>query len=496
MEPVLEARGVSKRFGGVQALRNADLAIYPGSVHCLVGENGSGKSTLVKILSGAERPDAGSIRLDGTDLSAFAPREAIQAGIQVIHQDLSLFPNLSVAENIAVAPFIAQGRRLYTPREATRAALAAMDQVHISLDPAAKVADLPASSRQLTAICRSLAQEARVIFMDEPTTALTWHEVQSLFEVIHRLAGHGVAVVFVSHKFNEILEVAEHITVLRNGEVAVSGAVADFDRASLSRAMTGHEVAVLDRAALPESVGPPVLELSCLNLPGSFEDISFAVAKGEIVGLTGLLGSGHVEVGEALFGLQPGVTGEIRVDGRKRRIHSVVDAIRYGIGYIPGDRLTQGTFLEQSVARNLVAASIDRLPRRRGVIERATIRAIARHLIERLAIKVPSPETPVRHLSGGHQQRVVVGKWLQREPHVLVINGPTVGVDIGSRREILSLLQELSHQATSIVLLSDDIPELVEVCHRVLVMRGGKMVAELQGARVTEDAILQEMVAA
>ncbi len=472
------------------------LAIWPGTVHCLVGENGSGKTTLVKLLSGAERPDAGVIRTDGRDRAALAPREAIQAGIQVIHQDLSLFPNLSVAENIAVAPFVAQRRRVYTPREAIRFAGAAMAEIQVTLDLDATVADLPMSSKQLTAICRSLAQAARVVFMDEPTTALTWAEVQSLFAVIHRLTDQRVAVVFVTHKFNEILEVAQHITVLRNGEIAASGEVADFDRASLSKAMTGHEVALLERAPVASSAGQPVLGLEALSSPGAFENVSFTVQQGEIVGLTGLLGSGHVEVGEALFGLRPTSSGEVRIDGKRRQLRSVVDALRWGVGYIPGDRLTQGLFPGQSIAKNLVAADIDKLARRRGLVLRRTVRDIARAMIERLAIKAPSTETPVRNLSGGHQQRVVVGKWLVRGPHVLVINAPTVGVDIGSRLDILHLLQELAAQGTAILLLSDDIPELVEVCQRVLVMRAGKVVAELAGTGVTEDAILPEMLTA
>lgn len=493
---VLEAQHVSKRYGGVQALRNVSLQIYPGTVQCLVGENGCGKSTLVKILSGVEHPDSGVVVVDGNDHPALHRREAVQAGIEVIYQDLSLFPNLSVAENIAVAPLLAERRHFYSRREAVRRAGAAMAALGVSLDLSAKVGELPVSARQLVAICRSLTGDARVIFMDEPTTALTWREVQALFVVIRRLVDHGAAVVFVSHKFNEVLDVAQRITVMRNGEVVVSGAVAEFDRASLSRAMTGQEVTVLDRAKVTGTAEPLVLEVDDISSPGAFENVCFRLRRHEVVGLTGLLGSGHIEVGEALFGLRRLSAGQVTVAGARRNIRSVSDALRWGVGYIPGDRLNQGLFLNQSVARNLAAANTDRLKRRRGLVSRREVREVARGMIKRLAIKAPSDETSVRDLSGGHQQRVLIGKWLVRGPQILVVNGPTVGVDIGSKREILQILRQLAAQGTAVLVISDDIPEVVEVCERALVMRGGRLVAELGGDALTEDALMPEIMAA
>lgn len=495
-EPVLEVRNISKRFGGVQALRGVTLQIWPGTVQCLVGENGCGKSTLVKILSGVERPDSGVITVRGADRPALTPRDAIQAGIEVVYQDLSLFPNLSVRENIAVEPLLAGRRHRYSPREASRIADAAAAELGVTLDMNARVGELPVPARQLVAICRSVAGNARVVFMDEPTTALTWREVQSLFAVMRRLTGHDVAVVFVSHKFNEILEVAQHITVMRNGAVVVSGEVADFDRASLSRAMTGREVTAIDRPPAVADGEPPALEVSEISSSGAFEHVSFSLGKHEVVGLTGLLGSGHAEVGEALFGIRAVSSGQVRVDGTPRQVGSVADALRWGIGYVPGDRLNQGLFLTQSVARNLAAANIDRLRRRAGLVSRRQVTDAARTMIRKLAIKTPSEETPVRDLSGGHQQRVLLGKWLLRDPRVLVVNGPTVGVDIGSKREILQILRDLAAQGTGVLLISDDIPEVVEVCDRVLVMRDGRMVAEFDGERVSEDAIMPEIVAA
>lgn len=494
-EPVLRVEEVSKRYGGVQALRDVNLTVTPGTVHCLAGENGSGKSTLIKILNGVARPDQGTIVLNGVRRHSLTPREAIRNGIQVIHQDLSLFANLSVAENIAAAPLVAQKRRFFNPAHARRIAAAAVEQVQVSLDLDARVSDVPVSARQITAICRALAQDARVIFMDEPTTALTWREVEALFKVIQRATARGVAVVFVSHKFNEIFEISQHITVLRDGQVVADGSADGFTRAGLSRLMTGHEVAALKRAK-PATTGAPALEVSGLTSAGAFQDVSFTVGSGEIVGLVGLLGSGHIEIAEALFGLRPIDAGQVRIAGEEHRIRGVADAMSHGIGYVPGDRLTEGLFLDHSIAQNIVAADTAALQRRGGLILRSTIRKVAQDMVERLNIKTPSTQTPVRHLSGGNQQRVVVSKWLLRNPRLLALNGPTVGVDIGSRREILQLLQKLSQDGTSVLVLSDDIPEVVEVCHRVFVMRGGKLVSELADAGISEEAIMNELVTA
>lgn len=494
-EPVLRVAGIAKRYGGVQALRDVSLTVLPGTVHCLAGENGSGKSTLIKIISGAVRPDRGTITLSGVPRRALTPRDAIHGGIQVIHQDLSLFPNLTVAENIAAAQFVAQNRFLFRPADAHRIAKAAAEQVQVPLDLEARVGDLPVSARQITAICRALAQDARIIFMDEPTTALSWREVQTLFAVIQRATERGVAVVFVSHKFNEIFEISQHITVLRDGEVVGDGPAGGFTRAGLSQLMTGHEVTGLNRAQTA-GTGKPVLEVSALASAGAFTDISFTVGGGEIVGLIGLLGSGHIEVAEALFGLRTTDAGKVRIAGTEHHIRSVADAMRHGIGYVPGDRLTEGLFLDHSVAQNIIAASTADLPRTGGLVLRGTIRRIAQEMVTGLSIRTPSTQTPVRHLSGGNQQRVVVAKWLQRNPRLLALNGPTMGVDIGSRREILRLLQQMSQQGTSVLVLSDDVAEVVEVCHRVFVMRGGSIVTEIAGADISEEAIMNELVAA
>jgi simple sugar transport system ATP-binding protein len=490
---VLRAEGISKRFGGVIALEDVAFDVRPGEVHTLAGENGSGKSTLIKIIAGVETPDSGTITVGGDAHPHLTPRQAIALGIQVIFQDFSLFPNLSVAENIAVSTYIGQRRRTVRPRDLRRIAGEVVSRIGVRLDLDAPVEELSVADRQLTAICRALAQEARIIFMDEPTTALTRREVQALFRVVEQLKQRGVALVFVSHKLEEVLQISERITVIRNGHVVMSGDVSEFDRAALTVAMTGH---ALTDTPPPESVredATPLLEVQGLSSTGRFEDVSFAVRPGEILGVTGLLGSGRTEIAESLFGIVPADAGTIAVEGKTVRIRSVADAIGAGIGYVPGDRLTQGVFIDQSIARNVVAGSLDRLTGPADVLRSGRAEEVVRRGATEMRIKMSSPEAPVRTLSGGNQQRVVLAKWLVREPHVLILNSPTVGVDVGSKHEILDLLRAKAREGIGIVVISDDVPELVAVCHRVLVVREGRVTDELAGERLTEDEIVKEL---
>jgi simple sugar transport system ATP-binding protein len=491
--PVLRAEGISKRFGGVVALDGVSFDVRPGEVHTLAGENGSGKSTLIKIVAGVETPDAGTIEVAGDRHAHLSPRHAIALGIQVIFQDFSLFPNLSVAENIAVSTYIGQRRRTIRPARLRRIAAEVVSRIGVRLELDTPVEELSVADRQLTAICRALAQEARIIFMDEPTTALTRREVQALFRVVEQLREHGVALVFVSHKLEEVLQLSERITVLRNGAVVVSGDVSEFDRSALTVAMTGR---ALTDTPPPDSLqedASPLLEVQGLTSKGRFEDVSFSVRPGEILGVTGLLGSGRTEIAESLFGVVPADSGTITVEGRRVRIRSVEDAITAGIGYVPGDRLTQGVFLDQSIARNIVAGSIDRLTGPVDVLPPASAERVVERAAADIRIKMSSPEAPVRALSGGNQQRVVLAKWLVREPHVLILNSPTVGVDVGSKHEILDLLRAKAGEGIGIVVISDDVPELVAVCHRVLVVREGRIIDELAGDRLTEDEIVKEL---
>ena len=503
MEPVapmtstvlLAARNISKRFGGVQALDDVTLEVRAGDVHCLAGENGCGKSTLIKIISGVEAPDTGEIEFGGEIHPQMTPVAALRAGIQVIYQDFSLFPNLTVAENIALAPLIAHGRKLVNHAGLRRRAAEVVAELGVQLDLDAHVEDLTVADRQLTAICRALAEKAQVIFMDEPTTALTKREVAALFRVVHTLRLRGVAMVFVSHKLDEVLEISQHVTVMRNGRVVASGPVEDFDRVSLGRAMTGRDVRdARDVAAFDESA-PPVLRVEALGLDGAFDDVSFEVRPGEILGVTGLLGSGRGEIAQALFGVVPAQRGRVEVDGTEVRIRDVDDAVAAGIGYVPSDRLTEGLFLDQSIADNVVAGSLDLHRARFGLLDRGRLKETIDIFFSALRIKAASVEAPIRSLSGGNQQRVVLAKWLARGPRVLILNSPTVGVDVGSKEEILDILRREAARGKGIVVISDDVPELVSVCHRVLVVRRGRVVEVIEGDRMTEQAIVEGLSA-
>lgn len=492
---ILSVEGIGKRFGGVHALDGVSVAFSPGRVHCLAGQNGSGKSTLIKVISGVEVPDAGNITLAGRTHRALTPRAAIRDGVQVIYQDLSLFANLSVAENIAIAPMIAAGRHRFSGREANAIARRVMQRIHVEIPLGAQVGDVPIAQRQLTAICRALAQDARVLFMDEPTTALTQPEVNSLFAAVYLLREQGVAVVFVSHKFNEVLSISDEITVLRNGRVVAAGPVDEFDRASLSEAMTGQKVTALERREVTSSTSEVALSAERIAVSGRLRELSLTVHRGEILGITGLLGSGRDAVAEALFGIHPITSGRITVEGKPRSIRSVHHAIRAGISYVPGDRLSEGLFLNHSIAQNVIAASIAEIPRTVGLVLSRSVNAIARRLVKEFDIRTPSTRLPVRTLSGGNQQRVVLAKWFVRRPRVLMLNGPTVGVDVGSKREIMALLRDFSADGTAIIVISDDVSELVQIADRVLVMRNGAIAAELLATDIDEERILSELVA-
>jgi simple sugar transport system ATP-binding protein len=477
---VLEVRGVRKTFGGVVALDGVSMALRPGFVHCLAGENGCGKSTLIKIISGVESADAGEILIDGEPVSRMTPMTALRAGIQVIYQDFSLFPNLTVAENIVLPAAIAARSRLYRAKRLRPSAERIVQELGLALDLDAEVGRLSVADRQLTAICRALVQDARVIFMDEPTTALTHSEVQRLFDLVRRLQGRGVALVFVSHKLEEVLTVSQEVTVLRSGRLVAHGAVEEFDVRSLTEAMTGREV---DDSRVVVAVDPaaePLLEVDSLTL---------------VLGLTGLLGSGRGEIAEALFGVLKAESGSVRLAGRRVAPGSIQASIAAGLGYVPEDRLTQGLFLDKPISDNIIASSLGEHARGRLFLSAQRTAETISRLFQRLRIKAPSVAAPVRSLSGGNAQRVVLAKWLATNPRVLILNGPTVGVDVGSKEEILQILREAATAGMGVIMISDDVPELVSICHRVLIVRRGEIVADFEGDSIDTHRI-QEVMAA
>ncbi len=468
--------------------------IAPGEVRCLAGENGSGKSTVIKVLSGVHRADSGEVVLAGVPRSAMTPREAIAAGVQVIYQDFSLFPNLTVAENLAAGQDLGKGRWLLDRRRARRAVADASARLGVTLDPDVEVADLPVAGRQLVAIARALLADVRLLVMDEPTTALTHQEVARLFQLVGGMQAQGISVLFVSHKMREMLAVADSLTVLRNGRVVAEGAMAEFDEARITRAMTGHDPGITRHVWTPPEGVPPRLELRGLTVPGEVADVSFSLMPGEVVGVAGLLGSGRTELALALFGMRPGYAGEILLDGRLVELRSVADAVAAGVAYVPEDRLTEGLFPARSIDDNLLAASLDRLAGRTGWLDGAAGRRAAAGAIRDMAIATPSGDRAVSELSGGNQQRVVIGRWLLTRARVLVLNGPTVGVDVGSKGAIHRTLRELAQtQGLAVLMVSDDGPELAENCARVLLVHRGRRAGVLEGDALTDAGITDRL---
>ncbi len=484
-EPLVTLNGVTKTYAGITALDDVSLVIAPGEAVCLAGENGSGKSTLIKILAGVEQPDRGRIAFAGVDQGRLSPRVSAAAGIMVIFQDFSLFPNLSVAENIAFSAELTDGARLYRRARVRDLAARTLARVGVAMDLDAAVETLSVAHKQLVAICRALASDARLIIMDEPTTALTEREVRALLDIIRRLKADGVAVLFVSHKLAEVLEVCEHVAVLRNGRLVAEGPASDFDAASLTRHMTGRDVAASPPAAL--APGAPVrMEVRGLAKAGAFADVGFVLRQGEVLGIAGLLGSGRTALAKALFGLVTPDAGRITLDGREVPLGNPLRAAAAGIGYVPEDRLTEGLFLTQSIARNVGIGRTDAHDRGAGVLDLMRLWTEAADWLARLRVKAADVQAPVRSLSGGNQQRVVLARWLARGPRVLVLNGPSVGVDVGSKAEIHGIIAGLAAEGLGVIVISDDLPELLATCHRILVMKAGRITDDLAGTAATE----------
>jgi simple sugar transport system ATP-binding protein len=495
MSPFLSFESVSKRFGGVTALDRVDWDVLPGEVHCLVGENGCGKSTMIKLASGVHDAEPGSvIAIDGVVRERLDPALAKSLGVQVIFQDLSLFPNLSVAENIAIGEALGPLVRPVPWRRMRRIASEALGRLGLDLPLAAPVSSLPISARQIVAIARGLAAKARLLFMDEPTASLTRSEVKRLIGIVERLKAEGIAVVFVSHRLEEIVEIAERVTIMRDGRKVGTWPIADLDIRRIGELMTGL---VIDTAitANDRSAAPPVLEVSGLTRRGEYEDVSFQIRKGEIVGLTGLLGAGRTELALSLFGMTQPDSGAIALDGRPVRLGSNRQAVRAGIGFVPEDRLRLGLDMRQSVRANLTVTVLRRLASRLGILDPEVVRQTARRWIDRLRIKVPGLEKPIDQLSGGNQQRVVIGKWLAIEPRLLILDSPTVGVDVGNKQSIYQIVRGLAQEGVAILMISDEIAEVYFNADRVLHMREGRIVGEYDPRKDDEHSIAEAVYA-
>jgi ABC-type sugar transport system ATPase subunit len=482
----LSVTGIHKRFGGVHALRGADLAVRRGEVHSLVGANGSGKSTMLNILSGQVAPDAGTIVLDGEPVRFRDPSRALASGIATVTQETTLVPDLSVAENILLGP--RKVRRWFgIDWRASRRRAAEIQKLlgaEFSVDD--KVSDLPADQRQLVEIARAISMNARVLLLDEPTSSLTEAEVESLFGLVRSLKARGLTTIFVSHRMSELFALADRVTILRDGRTVEVGEIRSYDPDRIIERMVGAIPAPAAGHGAAAEESEPALRVHQLSVPGRVHDATLTVGAGEAVGIAGLTGSGRTELLEAIFGMRRPSAGRVEVGGGAELRHGhVAHAIEHGLAYVPGDRKSQGLVLSMSVTENLMMATTSRRMRLR-VPSRARERAEARSLAAMFGIVAPSTEAACRTLSGGNQQKVVIAKWMRGSPGVLLMDEPTRGVDVGAKREIYRLLADARDQGVGILVSSSETEELLLLCDRILVMARGRIVASLDRAQATE----------
>lgn len=489
--PILEVRNIRKRFPGVVALDGVNLTVRANEVHALLGENGAGKSTLMKIISGAYQKDEGEILLDGRPVEITKPSDSMKLGISIIYQDLNLIPDLSVAENLFFGRLPRKGllgaADFAGIRSAARTLLA---QIDTNIDPAARVRDLSVAARQLVAIARALSFNPRVLIMDEPTASLSAHEVDTLFGVMRKLKAEGVGLIFISHHLEEIFEIADRVTVLRDGQYVDSRPIGELDKETLVQMMVGRKMESLyPKVHTPPADGQVVLEVRGLSQGRTLRDISFSLRRGEILGIAGLVGAGRSELMHSIFGSRPIDKGQIFLEGREVRFRSPHEAIAQGIALVPEDRSEQGLHLKMTVRENISMPNLRRFFQ--GFrLNRKAEQETSEALISQLNVKTPGPEQIVGYLSGGNQQKVAIAKWLVARPKVLILDEPTKGVDVGAKSEIHRIMSELAAQGVGVIMVSSDLPEILGVSDRVLVMSSGRIAAEFSRAEATPDNIM------
>jgi rhamnose transport system ATP-binding protein len=486
--PVLTLSRIRKSFGGARALRDANLELYPGQVTALIGENGAGKSTLVKILCGFHRPDTGEIQIEGRAVRITDAEHARRLGINVVHQECVVFDNLSVAENIFISAR-PKRRRCVAWSAMRQRATAILEQLDASFEPDMPAGSLSVAQKHIVQIARALTTEARVMIMDEPTAALSHHEAEDLFRITRRLRDTGCAVLFISHKFEEVFALADRYAVFRDGASVGAGVVAETDSEQLIRLMVGRSVEQLFPKQ-PATIGAELLRVENLSRGNEFEDISFPVRQGEILGVYGLVGAGRTELAQTLFGLQRPDSGRILIDGEPVNIATPEDAMRHGLAYVPEDRQQQGAILPFSIAANISLPSLARLAPS-GICSRAREAQLAREWIESLRIKASGPEQLIESLSGGNQQKVVLAKWLARNPRVLILDEPTKGIDVGAKASVHAVTSEFVQRGNAVVMISSELPEILGMSDRILVMRRGRVRALLDREQATPERIVR-----
>ncbi|MGI6694994.1 MAG: sugar ABC transporter ATP-binding protein [Christensenellales bacterium] len=489
MEPILKIRNISKTYSGVRVLNEVDFDLLPGEVHALVGENGAGKSTMIKIVAGVETPDeGGEIYFAGQLIPNMTPHRSLKLGISVIYQDVSLFDNLSVAENICKGVV---NDRFTNWKKIRQTAQEALDTMQVSLDLSQKLSSLSVGKKQLVAIARAITFQAKVIVMDEPTAALSKSEVEMLYKIIMGLKEKGVSIIYISHKLEEIFQLADRITVLRDGNRVITDKVEAFDQNKLISQMVGRELRFIPMRNEQGHCPDVLFEVRGFTKEPHFRNISFSVCKHEIVGLTGLVGAGRSEWAQAVFGLMKPQSGEIFLSGNKVTVSDTNDAIQKGICYLPEDKRTQGLFQGKPMSQNITSAMLPHVLRHKMISRKLELK-VADKYIQKISIRPNQPELNVESLSGGNQQKVLFSRWLEANPKVLIVDEPTSGVDVGAKLEIHRLLRELADDGICVILISSDLSEVLAVSDRILVMREGELVDEVEADRATQEGILQK----
>ena len=500
MEPLLRMTLVRKRFPGVQALADAGLEVLPGEIHALLGENGAGKSTLIKILSGAQQPDSGTIEFGGQKVVMVSPHDAQRRGIATIYQEFTLAPNMTIAENVFIGrepgvSFFVDWRKMASETRAITKRLG------LELQPMAIVRGLSVAEQQMVEIARALSMKSRLIVMDEPTSALSSSEVEKLFRIARELKAHGLSVIFVTHRLEEVMQICDRYTVLRDGRLVGSGAIADITIDGIIKLMVGREVKALFAHREREVIGDVVLRVEGLNRRGNAQDqnatvladVSFEVRRGEILGIAGLVGAGRTEMARAVFGADAFDSGRVIVDGRQVHIRSPKDAIHHGIGLVPEDRKQQALFLALAVRINLSMASHRQILRWGVFIDETAERAMVDEYRQKLNIRMASMEQLIASLSGGNQQKVTLARWLALRPKVLIVDEPTRGIDVGAKVEVHNLLFEMAQSGIAVVAISSELPEVLAVSDRIITMREGRVTGQIKREDATEEILMSMM---
>ncbi|MFC0111512.1 sugar ABC transporter ATP-binding protein [Kibdelosporangium aridum] len=489
MAPLLELHGVSKAFGAVQALRDVSLTLHAGEIHALAGENGAGKSTVVRIIGGEHQPDKGEVRLDGEPVRFSGPRDAQHRGVAVIHQEPTRFPDLNVAENVFMGRQPRRSGRRVDHKAMHRRTAELFETLGVPLDPALPTRGLSIADQQIIEIAKALASDARIIVMDEPTAALSNVEAERLFRVARTLADNGAALLFISHRLEEMYELCQRVTVLRDGSLVTSAPMTGIDHDTLVRSMVGRSVEQLFPKRDTE-IADEVLTVQNLTQPGVFRDVSFAVRQGEIVGLAGLVGSGRSEVARAIFGIDDRESGTVTVAGKELPKTNPRAAIAAGVAMVPEDRREQGLILELSIERNASLSQLRKVTSW-GLVRAGRERSLASTWAQRLGLRFGRLTDQAGTLSGGNQQKVVLGKWLATKPKVLIVDEPTRGIDIGAKVEVHALLSDLAASGMAVLMISSELPEVLGMADRVLVMHEGRIATELSRAEANEEAVMR-----